>query len=234
MLCYNKLKSLYRQKGSSIMKSLFDRISKQNFIILCGIWLLAICGGLFFGLRSISPIFSASSVNSTAPRYLTLMPGDVLEQEFSIPESTLKNVSVIVDYDSTQAEDTGIRVSVLHGDTPVMEQPLPIAAIPASAFFPFSVEEKAAAEGRYTLRIENISESIGHGFSVPYTTTPNLSTSAFDNFSVNGVLQSGKILCAEQYVTGYSYYPACCIIFCFLLGGFLLSVLLLRRTSHRQ
>lgn len=216
------------------MKSLFSRISKLQLIALCAIWLLAICGGLFFGLRSISPFLSGASVTSSVPQYLILMPGDILTQEFSVPEGTLKDVSLIVNYDPAQAEDTSIQVSVLRDDTPVMEQPLPIAAIPASAFFSFSVEEKAVAEGRYTLRIENISESIGHGFSVPYTTTPNLSTSAFDNFSVNGVLQSGKILCAEQYVTGYSYYPACCIIFCFLLSGFLLSVLLLRRTSHRQ
>ena len=216
------------------MKSLFARISKKQLIVLCAIWLLAVCGGLFFGLRSISPFISGASVTSAAPQYITLMPGDVLTQEFSVPEGTLKDVSLIVDYDPAQAEDTQIQVSVLQGDTPVMEQPLPIAAMPASAFFSFSVEEKAAAEGKYTLRIENISEVTGHSFSVPYTATPNLSNSDFENFSVNGTPQSGKILCAEQYVTGYSYYPACCIVFCFLLGGFLLSVLLLRRSSHRQ
>lgn len=234
MLCYNELILFHRQKGSDIMKSLFTRISKQKLIVLCGIWLLAVCGGLFFSLRSITPVILASSVNSAAPRYITLTPGDVLTQDFSVPEGTLKNISLIVAYDPAQAEDTLIRISVLHGDTPVMEQPLPLIAMPSSSFFSFSVEEKAASEGRYTLLIENASDSSGHSFSVPYTATPNLSNSDFEDFSVNDAPQSGKILCATQYITGYSYYPACCIIFCFFLGGVILSILLLRCSSHRQ
>ncbi len=220
------------------MKSLFSHsstISKWKATAVCGIWLVVICGILYFAPRSISPEISASSVNAVQPDSLTLMPGDVLTQQFTVPKGALKNLSLIVTYDDpVQAADTQLLVSVLRNDTAVMEQPLPLSAIPSASFFTFSIEEKEAFPAAYTLRIENLSEASGYSISIPYTTVPNLATSDFSQFCINGAQASGKLLCAIQYVTGYSYYTACCIAFCFFLGGLIFSTLLLRSPSDRQ
>lgn len=224
-----------QQKGIWIpMRSFFTHLSKLTICLLCVIWIAVIAGILLLVPGSITPLFSGSIVNSAYPDTVTLSPGDVLTQELTVPEGTLENISLAFSYDPEQAQDAQVLISVLSEDTVVMEQPLPLTAIPPSSFFTFSVVDRENPEAVYTVRIENTSEAPDQTFSVPYTTTPNLSTASFSDFSVNGLPHTGKISCGMQYLTGYAVYPACCIVFCCLLSGLILSTLLLHRSSHRQ
>lgn len=216
------------------MKTLFSRFSKLYLLLFCILWIAVITGMLYFVPAGISPVSSVSTVNSAHPGEVILAPGDVLTQEFTIPEGSLDSLSLVLDYDPEQAADSQVLISVLQKDTVVMEQQLPLSAVAPSCFFSLAIREDVPSKDPYTFRIENISEDPSGCFSVPYTDTPNLNTSGFSNLSVNAVPQSGKALCSVEYTTGYTIYTACCIAFCFLLGGIILSALLLRLTSHRQ
>lgn len=196
-----------------------EDIELKRLNIVSWIALTAVVLFLFWNRRV--AVYEDITFNTIEFQEVSLLPGDRVTQNMSVPYRYLEKVGVALSYPEDISEEAKVLVEVIAEEETIMSQELRVNACANGSFLDFLVKLDQCEGREITISVTNVTpETVSGGeFALMSSDKDFLFPDGISNCRLNDLETADCIFCKASCIKGYSYYRAATEAFLVFLAG---------------